>query len=106
MNCVQGVYTDKLEGLNIKHQSDKRGILSIGTSTDLEFYITVGPTKSIVVTSDLTLNINKLSVPNWSHWSNFILPTYVSVDEYGTLTKSVNYFYIIITGVCLFNYFL
>jgi len=96
MNCIQGFYGDDSQGLVIRHDKDKLGLFSLGTSNDVEFKLETRRGVSIVTSKELVLRVPLVRVPAWS---NTFLPSYISVDSDGYLVQKTAYGYILMAAV-------
>ena len=96
MNCIQGIYDERYQGVRIKHSRGKQGILSMGTDDDTYLSIVTESGTSVLTTDRLMMNVNHVCIPSWS---GSIFPNYVAVDSFGNLVKKTQYGYAFMMAV-------
>lgn len=95
--------SEQYQGLFIQHETQKKGILSMGTNEYGVLNIIVDKNTTRVHTDHLVLHVNHLRVPMWEHWSTVLLPTYLSVNELGYVEVGYSYTYVMIGGLWLIS---
>jgi hypothetical protein len=83
MNVIQGITTHTEQGIHIRHEPNKDGVLVIGTNIDDDVRIRVREKSTVISGEELLIDMKNIYIPVKEQ--SYLFPSYLSITETGKI---------------------
>jgi hypothetical protein len=99
MNIIQGVTNHTEQGIYIRHEQNKDGILVIGTNEEEDVRICVREKSTVISGEELIINMKNMYLPVTT--KSYLFPSYLSITETGKIIVRNDSYWIMSLAVFL-----
>ena len=99
MNVIQGITTHTEQGIHIRHEPNKEGVLVIGTNEEDDVRIRVREKSTVISGEELVIDMKHIYIPVRNN--SYLFPSYLSITETGKIIIRDDRYWLMGLGVFL-----
>ena len=99
MNVIQGITTHTEQGIYIRHEPNKDGVLVIGTNNEDDVRIRVREKSTVISGEELLIDMKDIYIPVRN--KSYLFPSYLSITETGKIIVRDDRYWLMGLGVFL-----